>query len=563
MASSLRASRSGCDTQFVKAVQARVGVAVVAGILFGLWAEWELDRFARPVVWVPDLVVGLCLIVLGSALYPRLRIRREADLLFLAAGVWFLPNFAGSSVPGVEFVASHTAGLHRAMIFQAILALPSGRLRGRRTRAAVTLGYVMTVLPAAGTSSGMIVVGLCMIVAIFVLVGADDLVRTDKRLVGLGFGFLLIAVGVARSATSLGASQVVTVLYDLGIIVIAVLIARTAMSEVSRWNRRADALLAISLGPEESIRGLLADAFGDPSIKVAYALRTAALPEWVDELGRTVEAPTAERRSRPVVVNDEVVAVMTSEHEWLDDPDVQRLAEAVAATASQHATLRARLRSDAVELEASRRRLLVADDDARVGFSLELAGGATASLLLASEIIDELPINAASNDVGETIASAREQLVGARSDLSRFAAGLGPAELDEGGLGSALEMLARSGPNPVDLDVASIGWLPRDVAVGAYFVCAEGVANAWKHAMATSIHVSVFRLGTRLVLEVADDGRGGARVEDGHGLGHLAERAAAMRGTVTIVSPPGGGTRLIAELPVGEPGDQARPTVVS
>jgi signal transduction histidine kinase len=417
----------------------------------------------------------------------------------------------------------------------------------------VILGYAMAIVLDAGTPSSIIAVGLFAMLAT-VVVSADDPLRSERRIAGICFGILVVAIGVTRSTLALEDSRVVTVLYDLGVIVVVLLVARAAIGEVNRRNRRADALLAISLGPEESIRGLLADAFGDPTIKVAYALRETVPPRWVDELGRSTEAPSATgSRSRPVVVNDEVVAVITSELEMLDDPDVQRSAAAVAATASHHAMLRARLRSDAVALEASRKRLLVADDEARVGFSLELAGGATASLRKASKIVDALPTDGFSDDVGATVDSAREQLARARSDLSRFAAGLGPVELDDGGLEAALGVLARSGPIPVDLDVGALGWLPRDVAVGAYFVCAEGVANAWKHAMATAIHVSTFRRGDSLVLEVFDDGGGGVRLEPGQGLGHLAERAAAMHGTLTIVSPVGSGTRLTAELPIGNP----------
>ena len=95
-----------------------------------------------------------------------------------------------------------------------------------------------------------------------------------------------------------------------------------------------------------------------------------------------------------------------------------------------------------------RKRLLVADDEARVGFSLELAGGASASLRRASKIIDELSTDGLSDDVGATVDSAREQLARARSDLSRFAAGLGPVELDHGGLEAAIGRARSVRTNP-------------------------------------------------------------------------------------------------------------------
>ena len=173
-------------------IRARVVVVVVAGILFGIWAEWEQDRFVRPAVWVPDLAVGVCLIALGGALYPRSHVRRQAELLLLAAGSWFLPNFAGSSVSVSESVAVTRLVFIALVILHAILGLPTGQLRGRRSRAMVILGYAMAIVLTPGTPSSIIAVGLFATLAT-VVVSADGLLRGEMRIAGICFGIVVVA----------------------------------------------------------------------------------------------------------------------------------------------------------------------------------------------------------------------------------------------------------------------------------------------------------------------------------------------------------------------------------
>jgi signal transduction histidine kinase len=155
--------------------------------------------------------------------------------------------------------------------------------------------------------------------------------------------------------------------------------------------------------------------------------------------------------------------------------------------------------------------------------------------------------------VRQAIAAAHEEAILALSELREFIRGLHPAVLSDRGLNAALSGLAARAPLPVRLRVD----VPRPAAPGieavAYFIVSEALTNVVKHASATSAQVTVTRAGDVLRIVVSDDGTGGAAggsaAADGTGLRGLAQRAAAVDGTLTIDSPPGGPTIITAELP--------------
>jgi signal transduction histidine kinase len=121
--------------------------------------------------------------------------------------------------------------------------------------------------------------------------------------------------------------------------------------------------------------------------------------------------------------------------------------------------------------------------------------------------------------------------------------------LRKGGLGAALPELAGRAGIPVELEI-SVGALPPAVEAAVYFACAEALANAGKHAEASSVTISVSQSSSRLVLTLVDDGVGGADPGKGSGLRGLADRVEALGGQLSVRSPMGGGTRLEATIPV-------------
>jgi len=151
----------------------------------------------------------------------------------------------------------------------------------------------------------------------------------------------------------------------------------------------------------------------------------------------------------------------------------------------------------------------------------------------------------------ELVGEAREEALRALAELRELVRGIGPSILRDRGLEAAIGSLVAGRSLPVDVRVAVGDPRPTDtVEAAAYFVVAESLANAAKHSGASRVSVNIWRdAADRLVVECSDDGRGGADLSHGSGLSGLAKRAAALDGTLTVTSPPGGPTTVRAEIP--------------
>jgi signal transduction histidine kinase len=144
---------------------------------------------------------------------------------------------------------------------------------------------------------------------------------------------------------------------------------------------------------------------------------------------------------------------------------------------------------------------------------------------------------------------AGDELSTAQTELRDLARGLHPVALSERGLHSALESLTVACEIPVTLDVA-VDELPDDVELAAYFIVSESLTNARKYADAEAVQVRVARVADALLVEIVDDGSGGADPAAGTGLRGLADRVDALGGRLEVESPPGAGTRVSARLPL-------------
>jgi signal transduction histidine kinase len=147
------------------------------------------------------------------------------------------------------------------------------------------------------------------------------------------------------------------------------------------------------------------------------------------------------------------------------------------------------------------------------------------------------------------VSDAHQELQRAIAELRNLARGIHPAVLTDRGLDAALSALVSRSPLPVRLDVELNERLPASVEATAYFIVAEALTNAVRHAGASSVDVHVRLVGRRLRIEVADDGHGGAELLPGGGLAGLADRASSIEGSLNLSSPAGGPTVLVAELP--------------
>jgi signal transduction histidine kinase len=203
------------------------------------------------------------------------------------------------------------------------------------------------------------------------------------------------------------------------------------------------------------------------------------------------------------------------------------------------------------ELERSRQRIVDAQDDARRRLERNLHDGAQQRLvsLSLSLRLAQQQLRSAPDTADELLSSSREELMQALEELRELARGIHPAVLTHRGLPEALEALANRSPLTIELDTPEER-LPRQVEAAAYYVVSEALANVTKYAEARRVRVHVSQLNGNALVEVADDGVGGADPARGSGLRGLADRLSALNGTLVVESPPGEGTCIRAEIPI-------------
>ncbi|MCK2237373.1 MULTISPECIES: sensor histidine kinase [unclassified Crossiella] len=209
------------------------------------------------------------------------------------------------------------------------------------------------------------------------------------------------------------------------------------------------------------------------------------------------------------------------------------------------------LTTEATELRASRARGVDAAEAERRRIERDLHDGAQQRLVSVA-----MELGRAKAKLDSDPAAARVLIDGAHSEakqaiaeLRDLARGIYPAVLGDRGLDAALSALAGRCPVPVHVSVELPQRPPTVVESTAYYIVAEALTNVAKHAKAVTVAVTVQRHGDRVLVEIYDDGRGGATAAPGGGLAGLADRAATIDGVLTVDSPEGGPTKIRAELP--------------
>jgi signal transduction histidine kinase len=204
------------------------------------------------------------------------------------------------------------------------------------------------------------------------------------------------------------------------------------------------------------------------------------------------------------------------------------------------------------ELTASRVRIVAAADDARRRFERDLHDGAQQRLVALGLELRTLaagpPVEARA--LHQQISNIVDGLTAVSKEVQEISRGIHPAILSNGGLGPALKALARRSTVPAELHVSVDRRLPDSTEVAAYYIVAEALTNAAKHAQASQVNVSAEIRSEDLHLTIRDDGIGGADVARGSGLIGLVDRVEACGGTLRIVSEPGAGTSLDARIPI-------------
>ncbi|HSP74063.1 MAG TPA: histidine kinase, partial [Gaiellaceae bacterium] len=292
-------------------------------------------------------------------------------------------------------------------------------------------------------------------------------------------------------------------------------------------------------------------ALEDSSLSLAYWLPERGT--YVDPDGRPIElpAPGSGRIATEIEHAGAPLAVIVHDESLAEERELVRAVGGAAALTLENERLAAELRARIEELRASRARIVQATDDERRRLERDLHDGAQQRLValalnlkLAQGALDDDPAT-----VRELLGDAIEELSEATAELRELARGIHPAILTDRGLDAAVTALAGRASVPVELRALPDERLAAPVESTAYFVVAEALTNVARYAQASHAEVEIGQANGALVVEVRDDGGGGADARRGSGLRGLADRVAAVDGRLVVTSPPGAGTTVHAEIP--------------
>jgi signal transduction histidine kinase len=540
-------------------------------------------------------LIGLSFIGTGVFAWWRRPLNRFGLLMTGVGIAWFLAGLTESNNSTVFTIGSYVEPLYLVLVIQMVLSFPTGRLETFAQRATITAGYldVLAVrLPfflLGGDISGDLkgprpdnvfaivdapdladvfdytstFIAVVILVSTLVLLvrkrqaatppqrrALAPMLWTGLALVGLlGIAFIVDVLGLPNE---IGDVAGLLALVSFAILPFAFL-AGLVRSRYSRAGAVGELIERLNNPEADRSLGLaLADALGDSSLKLVYWRPSAG--HYVTYDGRPVELPEPGSGRAVTEVEREGIRVGAIIHDAAlgDEPGLVRAVAASAALALENERLGAELRARLDELQTSRSRLVEVSMFERRRLERDLHDGAQQRLValslqlgLARRRLQEGEQGAA----GAMLDAARDELARALEELRELARGIHPAVLTDRGLEPALEALAERAPLPVSLDQMPAERLPAPVEAAAYFVVAEALTNVVKYAEASTAAVRIRRNGSYAVVEVRDDGVGGADPAVGTGLRGLADRLAALDGRLEVHSPPGEGTTVRAEVP--------------
>ncbi len=586
--------------------RARLAIAAAGMLAGGALFVLELDNPGLSDARL-SLIVSVGLLMVAAGLVAAANGEDRIGILVVLAGAALLGERLLQAIPTgfTGTVGFLLTALWAAILIHAIVTFPSGRLSSRVEGAVVAAGYVITglnlpyllVLPsleAVGTRERNVLR----------LVSSADAARWIREIgdwLSLGWTILLLALIVAKAWTAspaarracgavwaagavLTVSGIVIVAAGLGIgddrepyglwlEVVAGIVPVTLAASLFITRLAQDRLVALvadldTVGPGATLRRALRRALADPSLDIVY-LR-AGSGGWIDEVGQalTTQVAVDGRALTPIERGGKPIAALVHDPVLLRNPERLHAAVRAAALAIDNEQLKGELRAQLHDMGGSRSRIVEAGDRERRRVERNLHDGAQ-QRLVGLALTLRLASRRAKGDqaVTELLAEAAGELDDALEELRELARGLHPAIVVDAGLVGALETLAERPGLPVDLSVDLPDRLPDAVEVGAYYLVAEALANANKHAQAEHVTVGAAIVDGRLWVAVTDDGCGGAAAAPGSGLEGLTDRVGALGGQLLIDSDAGGGTSVIADIPLGAPDapelDQRRMTALT
>jgi signal transduction histidine kinase len=572
-------------------------VLAVAGVAYyrSRWTGFATAAAALGLVW---LLVGFAAV--------RVRPAARLGLLMMGVGVCYLFADSAIAVGGTALwarVLSPAGGVvgyvATIMLLHICLTYPSGRSPDRATAILIRVLYVvmavsavavlLTLPPPAQVRPRLCVERECTeplfpfgadpqirrtvrhIVAaawgllwltslVFILTRFFTAGPRERRLRGLPTWAMAAAALVALATTFVPAAVRGVGMFSLGplalllpmriayLVALPLVFLAGLLRERLDLARVSDLLPQLATVPVARLRPALAAVLGDP--KVDLVLAAGRGPP--NMLPTPVPLTDRSRRTTPLGDPSRPVGQLIHDRTLLDEPRLIEAVRAAVSLAIDHERLQAEVRQHLQEIRDSRTRLVEAGDNARRRLERDLHDGAQQRLIAIG-----LLLQAARQSAGTAMPTVADSMLreaetevrAAIEELRELARGIHPAVLTEQGLLPALHQLAARAPDPVDVRPTKAPRLSTQVESTVYFLVSEALANVAKHAHATRATVTVDIRDGQVTAVVSDDGRGGATLRPGSGLEGIADRVAAIGGTLRLHSKSGSGTSVTAELP--------------
>lgn len=532
------------------------------------------------------MLVTWAYVAAGLLAWSRRPSNRFGALIVWTGLAILASNVGATGVPVLVAITAVVATVPLAMLVHVLHAFPSGRLPNQASRVVVVAGYVVCLVlqaplylfTAQPAPYDLLVVadrpdlvrlgalvqtiaGCGVMIATVVLLAAR-LRRADPRrrraLTPLyGYG-ILVVLSIPLSANVLGSMlqlslTAISLIQHIAVVGVPIAFtlallrggfARTVeIEELGSWLSTAET-------GRTTLARALARALGDDSVRLIFWVSDRG--EYVHDTGDRAEPTTGDDRGLvEIELGGKRVGAIDYDLTLNANPRPVRSAGRVIALAVDHERMTAELRASQQELRRSRERIVKAGDNERRRIARDLHDGLQMHLVLlalqAQQVADDPPLGA---DQRADLIALREGIDAAAAELRDLVHEVLPAALIERGLSAATEDLIDHLPIPTRLELRiDQSGLSQVVESTAYFVVAEALTNALKHAQPTALEVSLTRCDDQLVVMVGDDGVGGAQPGNGSGLGGLVDRVETIGGRLKVLSPAGQGTRIVAELP--------------
>jgi signal transduction histidine kinase len=569
-------------------VRLAVGLlAVTVAALVALEVELLFSAGIGPVAeLVPFPAIACLYLVAGLVAWTRRSSNHLGALMVCSALAWLAAGLLNVRISALEAAGFICALLPIAAVLHLLLGFPAGMLRSRADRLVVAGMYVVMVVLQApsylfgqgaippvpglsiGNDAGLAVAAgwtragcsaVLAVVTIWLLArrhhAADD---RQRRVLGplycYGmFAFLFVAIVASPLALLIGD-------WDVGLaqevllagipLAFAIAVARGGFSTMTGVDQTS-AWLAMRADGIGGLDAVLASSLGDPTAHLAIAGEPTRV-----SAGQPARASnrTPGRGLVEITLDGREIGTIDYDATLIGDPRVVDATGRALALAVDHARVTNELVASREQVRHSRARIVAATDRERMRIAQDLHDGIQGRLVVHGIEAAVLSRDeAASLELKTSAERLRAGLDQTARELREVTHGLMPPALAEHGLTAAIEDLVSRSPVPTSLivDDAPPALTPpgSPAELTAYYVIAEALTNALKHANAQTLEVRLGRQEGCLRIEVGDDGVGGAATNGGAGLRNIADRIDVLGGTLAVASPVGGGTRVVVEIP--------------